>query len=215
MMPRLTPCSSSPPGGRQQQHEDVEHLRHHRLRLADADGLDQHDVEARRLAERDRLARPAGDAAQMRGRGGGADIGVRVAGSAAPSASCRRGSSRRVRVEDGSTASTATRCPCPVSIVPNVSMNVDLPTPGVPDMPMRSASPVSAQTASSSAAARARWSARVLSTSVIARASARRSPATRGARRGSSLMVRRRARRQAVLQGGDGPARARGRARRP
>ena len=32
-----------------------------------------------------------------------------------------------VRLDDGSTASTATRCPSPVSIVPNASMNVDLP----------------------------------------------------------------------------------------
>ena len=43
------------------------------------------------------------------------------------------------RAEDGSTASTATRSPCPVSIRPKLSMKVDLPTPGVPDSPIRSA----------------------------------------------------------------------------
>ncbi len=44
-----------------------------------------------------------------------------------------------VRVDDGSTASTATRKPCEVSSVPNASMNVDLPTPGTPLMPIRRA----------------------------------------------------------------------------
>jgi len=44
------------------------------------------------------------------------------------------------RVELGSTASTATLWPKPVSIVPKLSINVDLPTPGVPDSPMRSPS---------------------------------------------------------------------------
>jgi len=41
------------------------------------------------------------------------------------------------RAEDGSTASTATFFPSPVSIRPKDSMKVDLPTPGVPDRPMR------------------------------------------------------------------------------
>src|SRR4029077_16302614 len=40
-----------------------------RLRLADADGLDDHDVESRGLREQDRLACPTRDAAQ-RGPGG-------------------------------------------------------------------------------------------------------------------------------------------------
>ena len=47
-----------------------------------------------------------------------------------------------VRLEEGSTASTATRWPRPVSMVPNASMNVDLPTPGTPVMPTRIALPV-------------------------------------------------------------------------
>lgn len=46
-----------------------------------------------------------------------------------------------VRLEEGSTASTATRCPSPVSIVPSASMNVDFPTPGTPLIPIRRAAP--------------------------------------------------------------------------
>ena len=42
-----------------------------------------------------------------------------------------------VRVDEGSTASTATLCPSVVSIVPSASMNVDLPTPGTPVIPTR------------------------------------------------------------------------------
>ncbi len=47
-----------------------------------------------------------------------------------------------LRVEDGSTASTATLWPCAVSDVPSASMVVDLPTPGAPVMPSRTALPV-------------------------------------------------------------------------
>ena len=43
------------------------------------------------------------------------------------------------RALDGSTARTATRRPCAVSMVPKLSMKVDFPTPGVPDMPIRMA----------------------------------------------------------------------------
>ena len=85
-----------------------------------------------------------------------------------------------VRVEDGSTASTATRCPRAVSMLPNASMNVDLPTPGTPVMPMRVAFPAYGASCTSSSWASARWSARLDSTSVIARArSARVPPRTR------------------------------------
>ena len=38
----------------------------------------------------------------------------------------------------GSTATTATRCPCSMSRVPSASMKVDLPAPGIPEMPTRS-----------------------------------------------------------------------------
>ena len=59
-----------------------------------------------------------------------------------------------VRLEDGSTASTATRCPSEVSMVPNASMNVDLPTPGTPLTPIRRALPLCGSSAVSSSWAR-------------------------------------------------------------
>ena len=46
-----------------------------------------------------------------------------------------------VRPLDGSTASTATRWPAAVSMVPKASMKVLLPTPGTPVMPTRCAPP--------------------------------------------------------------------------
>ena len=55
-------------------------------------------------------------------------------------------------------------------------MNVDLPTPGTPLMPMRSAPPVCGSSSASSCCACSRWSARRDSTSVIARATAARRP---------------------------------------
>ena len=53
-------------------------------------------------------------------------------------------------------------------------MKVDLPTPGTPEMPTRTAPPGSSRPSSSRAATR--WSARVDSTSVIARETAARRP---------------------------------------
>ena len=95
------------------------------------------------------------------------------------------------RAEEGSTASTATLSPRSIRNMPKASMKVDLPTPGVPDRPMRSASRPDPASASISAVARARWSARLLSTRVMARASARRSPArTRFARSSVSICFR-------------------------
>ena len=106
-----------------------------------------------------------------------------------------------LRVLDGSTASTATRWPASTRCRPSASMNVDLPAPGAPLMPTRIAPPVAGSSASSSATASSRWSARVDSTSVIARASARRSPRAHrvGERRSSPSSVTRR--------GARGPAR--------
>ena len=75
---------------------------------------------------------------------------------------------------EGSTASTATRCPCWIKYRPNASMNVLLPTPGTPLMPSRNALPVCGNNAVSKASAWARWSARVDSSKVIALAMARR-----------------------------------------
>src|ERR1700686_1661349 len=51
-----------------------------------------------------------------------------------------------VRLEEGSTASTATLRPCAVRKLPSASMVVDLPTPGVPVMPTRTALPVAGST---------------------------------------------------------------------
>jgi len=80
------------------------------------------------------------------------------------------------RDEDGSIASTATLWPRPVSRVPSASMKVLLPTPGTPEMPTRTALPLSGSTACRTASASARWRGLVLSISVIARASPVRSP---------------------------------------
>ena len=66
----------------------------------------------------------------------------------------------RVRVDDGSTASTATRCPSAVSRVPSASMNVDFPTPGTPLMPTRCAPPACGSSSISSCWAACRWSGR-------------------------------------------------------
>ena len=49
---------------REQQHEQVDHAGDRDLRLADADGLDEHDVEAGRLAHEHRLAGAPRDAAE-------------------------------------------------------------------------------------------------------------------------------------------------------
>src|SRR5262249_20783463 len=80
------------------------------------------------------------------------------------------------RFEAGSTASTAIRRPSAMPARPKRSMKVDLPAPGGPEMPMRTAQPVCGSSASTSRSASARWSGRVDSTRVTARASARRSP---------------------------------------
>ena len=129
--------------GQHQHQEKIGHVGDRGLRLADADRFHQHHVVAGRLAEQHGLARLGGDAAERAGGGRGAHEGVGVDWQAAPCASCRRGSSRRCGVEDGSTASTATLWPLPVSNVPSASMVVDLPAPGAPVMPSRTALPVS------------------------------------------------------------------------
>jgi len=85
-------------------------------------------------------------------------------------------------LDDGSTASTATRCPCWIRCSPSASMNVLLPTPGTPEMPRRNDLPLAGSSAFSSASARARWSARVLSSSVIVLATARRCASPRACR---------------------------------
>ena len=67
----------------------------------------------------------------------------------------------------GSTASTATRSPFCVSIMPKLSMKVLLPAPGTPVIPRRTALPVWGSSASMTARAVSWWAGRVLSISVI------------------------------------------------
>src|SRR3954447_4559726 len=84
-----------------------------------------------------------------------------------------------VRTDEGSTASTPTRCPPPVRVVPSDSMNVDLPTPGTPETPTRRAGVAPANEAASSltsSRAAERWSGLDDSTSVIARETEARRP---------------------------------------
>ena len=57
--------------------------------------------------------------------------------------------------DEGSTASTATRRPLSIRYSPSASMNVDLPTPGTPEMPTRIAPPVDGSSASMTRCARA------------------------------------------------------------
>ena len=103
-----------------------------------------------------------GDAAEGAGGRRGPDVGVAGRRPAAPSGSCRRAPSRRCATDDGSTASTPTRWPAAVRLPPSASMNVDLPTPGTPEMPTRVATGgVRARPARRAAhAPRSRWSGR-------------------------------------------------------
>ena len=82
-----------------------------------------------------------------------------------------------VRLDVGSTASTATCRPSSTSRMPTASMNVDLPAPGTPVMPMRWAPPAAGRRRPTISAARRWWSSRRDSTSVIARPIVTRSPA--------------------------------------
>ena len=84
-----------------------------------------------------------------------------------------------VRVLLGSTARTPTRWPAAVSWVPSASMKVDLPTPGTPEIPTRTATGRlgPASSAVSRSRARARWSGLRDSTRVMACETAARCPA--------------------------------------
>ena len=81
-----------------------------------------------------------------------------------------------LRTDEGSTASTATLWPRAVRLEPSASISVDLPAPGTPLRPIRIVEAGVGDSRSSTAAASRRWSARVDSTSVIARLSAARRP---------------------------------------
>ena len=129
------PWSSSPAPGWSRTAKKSTSERTATSRLADADGLDHHDVEARRLAEQQRLARAVCHTAERAARGRRPDEGALAPARGAPCASCRRGCCRpspgwsdppRARPRDGRASS---------SWRPSASMNVDLPTPGGPGEP--------------------------------------------------------------------------------
>ena len=65
-----------------------------------------------------------------------------------------------VRMLDGSTASTPTLWPSETSHDPSASMKVDLPTPGTPEMPTRTAPPAPILCAAVKASSSSRASAR-------------------------------------------------------
>ena len=86
----------------------------------------QHHVVAGGLDQHDRLPRRLGDTTERAGRRGRSDM----ASGWAASRPMRVLSPRidpPVRVDDGSTASTATRCPCEIRYIPSVSIVVDFP----------------------------------------------------------------------------------------
>ena len=104
----------------------------------------------------------------MKAAGSAASLGIRVLSARIEPP---------VRLEEGSTASTATRWPCSVKYVPSASIVVDLPTPGMPVMPTRTPLPVSGSSSCTSSRAACLWSGRLDSISVMARATTARSPA--------------------------------------
>ena len=77
--PALDALQLIPASRRKEEEEKVAKFGHHGFGLTDADGFDQHDVKACRLAQGHRLTRAAGDAAEVRLAGRGADEGKGVA----------------------------------------------------------------------------------------------------------------------------------------
>ena len=130
-------------------------------------------------------------------------------GELAPCGSCRRGSSRRVRVLDGSTASTATRWPCSTSVqAERLDERRLARRPARRRCRRGSRRPVCGQQlVEQRRRPRSRWSARVDSTRVIARASARRSPSRTAVDELVALGRARRQRRRGAGGAGRGPRR--------
>ena len=85
------------------------------------------------------------------------------------------------KLDEGSIAKTATRWPCSIRYKPRVSIKVDFPTPGTPEIPRRNEQPVCGNKVFKMSSARARWSTRVDSNKVIDLARARRCAALGGA----------------------------------
>ncbi len=137
----LDPLQFVAGAGQHQHEEEIGQVGHRRFGLADAHRLDQDHVEPGGLAEQHRLAGLGRDAAERAGRRGGADEGVRIDRELAPCGSCRRGSRRRCGSRWGRPPEPPPCGPAPVSRLPRASMAVDLPTPGTPVMPTRTALP--------------------------------------------------------------------------
>src|SRR5262245_43604346 len=186
MTPRLMPCRSSPPAGNSST-----------MNMSTMSATAVSDWPTPTVSTIS-VSKPAASASSMASRVRRATPPkVAPAGEGRMKAAWRRDSSSiRVlspriepppRLDEGSMASTASERPRSSSDRPKRSMKVDLPTPGTPVMPSRTDLPVCGNTAASNASARSRWSVRVDSISVMAWASARRSPASNGARRGSAL----------------------------
>ena len=96
-----------------------------------------------------------------------------------------------VRVDDGSTASTATWWLCSsISLMPIALMKVDLPAPGTPEMPTRNALPVYGLISCSNSWACARCSGLVDSTRVMALATWPLDPSTTLAASSATLRFR-------------------------
>ena len=185
MMPRLMPCRSSPPPGSSST-----------MNMSTMSATAVSDWPTPTVST-STVSKPAASTSSMASRVRRATPPrVVPAGDGRMNAASRRdSSSMRVlspriepppRLDDGSTASTASDRPRSISPRPKRSMKVDLPTPGTPVIPSRTDLPVCGSSAASRQSARSRWSARVDSTSVTACASARRSPASSGARSGSA-----------------------------
>ena len=137
MMPRLTPCSSSPPPGAISSTKmsviSATIVSDWPTPTVSTSTTSAPQASTSRIASRERRATPP-SAAWL-------GLGRMKAPGARASRSMRVLSPRidpPVRTEDGSTASTASFRPRPVSISPSVSMKLDLPTPGVPVRPTRS-----------------------------------------------------------------------------
>ena len=171
-MPLLIACRSSPALGSCKQHEDVHHAGHGRLRLAHADGLDEDTSKPAAshtsIASRVFSATPPSEPPDGDGR-------MNDAGRPRQPLHARLVAEDRAPGERAGGVHRQHRdaWPRPIRYRPSASMNVDLPAPGEPVMPTRIEWPVCGSSASSTAAARAWWSRRVDSTSVIALASAR------------------------------------------
>ena len=183
--------------GQGEEEEGVDHAGHGDLGLADADGLDQHHVVRRRLEHRHRLHGRPGDAAEGAGGRRRPDVGVAGRPTSRAIRVLSPSTEPPVRMLDGSTASTPTRWPWPVSRVPRASMNVDLPDAGHagdadPHRRRAHAAAASSASAVSSSRAAARCSRLDDSTSVIACETAARRPVAdaldqRRRRRGTGL----------------------------